>query len=464
MMYLPRFALGSVSPQLQTANSGNHKLPLVEWALYEAMNRLNTQVQAFQNHCNFHRVDAAADITGQTLRHLDFWLMGRKVCHEAFLYGAKASDLAIVNGEFAAAGYASPADSGPAPSAEQSFDALCYTLGLPRIVVFDASSAASCQLISPRRSVDGIFIQGARDAAHASELGVILESLWGAPVLGSLNTGRMNLAQFEDPNRTPEPWTCRSLLNTLVDRFMPTLKVKRLMQIASQREFNEVEPQLFARSQQLRNLRVAIAWDPAFSRYFAETVDLLELHGADVRDFSPLADERLPGDVNMVCLGYGDIERYAADLSANECMKQSVAGYIRQGGRVYAEAGGLAYLCESVQTGGGVFPMIGAVPAAAVHGDSEKRPTPRSAVLQRDTWLGEKGSVLKGYRNHEWRLRHTGQKSGAMRLTSGGSLLEIDGVIGSRLHLSIAAHPNFVKHLSRPALTHRSRLHNGVIS
>ncbi len=464
MLHLPRFALGAITPKLQQRRGGRNTLPLVEWALYEALSRLDLQVQAFQNHCNFHRVDAAADLTGQTLRHIDFWLMGRKVCHEAFAHGARSADISIVHGEFPAANYVRRGSNDPAPTAAQSFDALCYTLGLPRIVVFDATGIQPCQLLSPRRDIDGIFIQGARDADHASELAVMLEAMWGAPVLGSLNTGRMNLTQFEDPQRTPEPWTSRALINTLVDRLMPTLKLDRLMHIARSRDFHHVQPQLFARSEKLRHLRVAIAWDPAFSRYFSETVDLLEMHGADVRDFSPLADERLPGDVNMVCLGYGDIEPYAAELSANECMKQSIAGYIRRGGRVYAEAGGLAYLCESVRTPRGAFPMIGAVPAAAEHGDADRQPTPRSAVLQRSTWIGEEGSVLRGYRNHEWRLRYADGKSNAMRLTSGGSLLQCGGVIGSRLHLSIAAHPGFVQHISQPAIASRQREHGRVIS
>jgi len=451
MLYLPRFALGGITAARQASGNGKTHLPLVEWALYEALNRLDIQVQAFQNHCNFHRADAAADITGQSLRHLDFWLMGRKICHEAFLYGAGSSDVSIVNGEYPAAQHVTSPQNDDPPSTTNSFDALCYTLGLPRMVVYDAAGAGQCQLISPRRHVDGIFIQGARDASHASELAVMLEAMWGAPVLGSLNTGQMNFAALENSSRFPEPWTDRRFLTSLVDRFLPTLKVNRLMQIAGQREFRAVEPSLFGSSQQLKHLRVGIAWDRAFSRYFAETVDLLELHGAEVRDFSPLADERLPAGVNMVCLGCGDIENYAAQLSANECMKHSIAGYIRRGGKVYAEAGGLAYLCESVKTGKGEFPMTGAVPAAAFHGDRDRRPAPRRAVLLRDSWIGEKGSVLKGYRNHDWRLRPSGKQFGSSRLTSGGSLLEIDGVIGSRLHLSIAAHPGFVKQLSRRA-------------
>ena len=74
------------------------------------------------------------------------------------------------------------------------------------------------------------------------------------------------------------------------------------------------------------------------------------MRGAVVVDFSPLRDERLPEGTDIVYLGCGHPEVYAAELSANHCMKLSLRNHIRSGGRIYAEGGGLAYLCQQMET------------------------------------------------------------------------------------------------------------------
>ena len=52
-----------------------------------------------------------------------------------------------------------------------------------------------------------------------------------------------------------------------------------------------------------------------------------------------------------------------------ERVPQAGVGFVRsrRGGRVYAEGGGLAYICRSMMYGGQLYPMAGLLPAVATY-------------------------------------------------------------------------------------------------
>src|SRR5690606_21378146 len=95
-----------------------------------------------------------------------------------------------------------------------------------------------------------------------------------------------------------------------------------------------------------RPLTVAVAYDEAFRCYFPDTLDLLEHLGATVVDFSPLRDEALPLGTDIVYFGCGHPERYAEALASNHCMMLAIREHVCAGRRIYAEGGGVAYLCQ----------------------------------------------------------------------------------------------------------------------
>ena len=101
------------------------------------------------------------------------------------------------------------------------------------------------------------------------------------------------------------------------------------------------------------NVRVAVAYDDAFHCYFPDTLDMLELRGATVRVFSPLRDESLPPETDIVYLGCGSPQDHAEALAANHCMMTALKEHVCSGRRIYAEGGGLAYLCQHVETADG---------------------------------------------------------------------------------------------------------------
>ena len=82
--------------------------------------------------------------------------------------------------------------------------------------------------------------------------------------------------------------------------------------------------------------------------------------------FSPLRDECLPADTDIVYLGCGSPHEHAAALAENHCMLMALKEHVCSGKRIYAEGGGLAYLCQHVEMADGKrTPMVGALRAVA---------------------------------------------------------------------------------------------------
>jgi cobyrinic acid a,c-diamide synthase len=195
-----------------------------------------------------------------------------------------------------------------------------------------------------------------------------------------------------------------------------------------------------------------VAYDEVFNCYFPDTLDLLELQGAKVCTFSPLHDEGIPDGADVVYLGCGHPENADARLAANQCMRTSLCEHVFAGGRVYAEGGGLAYLCESIDLGDGpLTPMVGLLPAIARLNLDAPPPEPVAVTLAQGNWLGEGWSQLRGYLNRRWELIPTGHLT--RYAAEDGHELDLVGAaqaVGSRIHLNFAAQPEYLRAFFAP--------------
>jgi cobyrinic acid a,c-diamide synthase len=121
--------------------------------------------------------------------------------------------------------------------------------------------------------------------------------------------------------------------------------------------------------------RIGVARDAAFCFYYRENLDLLESAGAELVEFSPMADAALPPGLGGIYLGGGYPELHAAQLSGNRPMLESVRRFAEAGNPVYAECGGFMYLTEAIVEASGIeHSMAGLFPTRA-------RMQPRLAAL-----------------------------------------------------------------------------------
>lgn len=460
MLRLPRVALGAMQSEAETQPCS--------WALLDLLSRDGAQIQHFHSQASFSPLNAALTVTGLNSRHLDSWLMSRALCREIFVHGAANSDLAVVEGRF-------DSQQDELRSSGSRLDVLCDWLDLPRILVLDASRLADCELPDRPAQVDGVILDRLGSLCEVFRLQTCLESLWDVPVLGALEQ-RCSLQETiaKLPRGANPP---RELCRLLGDQLARFARIDRIRALASRREFPCVRPSLFraagaeappcreysgreltSRKSSCRELSlgrpltVAVAFDSVFNCYFQDTLDLLELHGANVIDFSPLRDEVLP-EADIVYLGCGHPELEAEALAANHCMLLALRNHVRGGRRVYAEGGGLAYLCEHLETPrGDLEPMLGLLPAIARLNRQRTPVRPVEVTIARDNWLAPAGTPLRGYLNSNWTLEPTGTLAEPLcEAPHEQDLMGQFQVIGSRIHLNFAAQASVLENFFQPS-------------
>jgi cobyrinic acid a,c-diamide synthase len=435
MLSLPRAAVGTVQADTD--------LHTALWALIESLRRHGLQVQSFLSRACFSRYQCTAAVAGSNPRHLDSWLMSTDLCREIFIRGTKDCDLAVIEGEF------DPVDRDDgAPGGR--LEVLCDWLDLPRLAVIDASKLDDERLRGMAEKLDGLLLDRVPDQCNADRLADDIETRHGVPVLGTLGTIsrlRAELGGVAGGTRPP-----RDLCEQLGQKFATRWSSERLMQLASRRGIDGATHEEFANGPPQGNVTIALAYDEAFNCYFPDTLDLLEARGATMLDFSPLRDELLPDDVDIVYIGCGHPECHADELSHNHCMNHALREHLRGGGRLYAEGGGLAYLCQEMEAPDGQRRrMAGLFPAIALYNGQCDSPVPVETALARSTWLAAEDSRLRGYRNPLWSLQPAGYLTSCVEQSDNPyDLVGNYRALGSLLHLDFAAEPNLLRSFLDP--------------
>jgi len=127
----------------------------------------------------------------------------------------------------------------------------------------------------------------------------------------------------------------------------------------------------------------------SFSFCYQETLGRFQF----VRFFNPETETPDFRDIDMLYLPGGYPEKHLKALVANEACRKAVKDFAEKEGRIVAECGGMMYLCKSIVTDDGEFPMCGVLPYQI---------TARKA--DRKLSLGYRRFELDGkeYRGHEF--------------------------------------------------------------
>ncbi|WP_322150381.1 cobyrinate a,c-diamide synthase [Paratractidigestivibacter sp.] len=156
--------------------------------------------------------------------------------------------------------------------------------------------------------------------------------------------------------------------------------------------------------------RIAVAHDRAFSFYYTENLRLLEQLGAELVEFSPLADRALPKATCGLYLGGGYPEVHAAELSANSGMLCCVRKAVKSGLPCVAECGGFMYLQSSIEDESGhAFPMAGVLPGSAANEGKLRHFGYVELCSQSDGLLASAYHELRAHEFHYWHSQDEGE-------------------------------------------------------
>lgn len=148
---------------------------------------------------------------------------------------------------------------------------------------------------------------------------------------------------------------CADTLADIIEEHIDWASLAAVLQLEKKSTGNAV--QVTAASGKCHNTVVALNSE-SFSFVYQETLDLMP--GATHID--PETDTALPPHTELLYLPGGYPEKHLNTLTGNTSMRQSIADYARRGGRIVAECGGMMYLCQSIVTDEGEYPMCGVLP------------------------------------------------------------------------------------------------------
>ena len=344
-------------------------------------------------------------LAGRPCRNLDSWMVPSDRLRELYARACTGADIAVVEGVMGLF------DGHPGDGAGSTAE-LAKLLGLPVVLVMDVGrlgqSAAAVALgysrLDPALKVAGVVANGVGSPGHLRLVADAVREATGLPVVGHLP----QRADLVLPERhlglvpVQEGRVEDEFFGRLVAQVEETVDLAALVRLAE----GATPPAaaatgLFPEMPLAPRATLAVARDEAFCFYYEDNLHLLGAWGARLVPFSPLRDPALPAGCDGVYLGGGFPEFFAGRLAGNQPMRESLRAAHRAGLPIYAECGGLMYLCRTLaDLDGHAHPGVGLVPAnASIKGG---RMTLGYAEVKacRDTALLREGEEARGHEFH----------------------------------------------------------------
>jgi cobyrinic acid a,c-diamide synthase len=154
-----------------------------------------------------------------------------------------------------------------------------------------------------------------------------------------------------------------------------------------------------------RRYRIAVSADSCFFMQYHDNLDLLRYFGAEIVPFSPLADRSLPSRTKGVYICGGRMKDYGSNLANNVLGKSSIKSFIDEGGILYSEGAGTAYLSKTFTVDGITYEGVGILDGDAVLDSAQVEPSVCVASAIYPHLLGDVGCELLGIHSKEWHYK-----------------------------------------------------------
>jgi cobyrinic acid a,c-diamide synthase len=326
-------------------------------------------VRGFKVGPDFIDPQYLAAVTGSPVPSLDPWFLEGPALRRHYATWARGADLCLAEGVMGL--YDGKRDE---PFGRYSSAEAARRLGLPVLLVLNArkagvtlaTQALGLMKADPRLKFAGVILNQAMGAKTVALIAPAIKKLCGLPVLGWLPT----LPALAMPERhlgltaPSELSAWEKRLQAALPEAAKTLNLKAILKAA--KKVGPTDPARRPSPVPTRkaSFRLALALDEAFHFYYPENLAFLESLGAELSFFSPLRSKSLPKHAQGLLIGGGFPESFAARLAANASLRKAVKAQIAQGLPVWAECGGLMWLCKRLQDlKGKAHPMVGSLPA-----------------------------------------------------------------------------------------------------
>lgn len=391
--------------------------------------------------------------TGVSSRNLDSFFMSDGQIRQSFKNGMTSShaDYGIIEGVRGLYEGISPTnDIGSTSSIAKALNSPVILIINSRSLVRSAAAMTlGFKVLDSRIDIEGVILNNVKSQKHYLKTKEAVEKLANTRVLGGIE--RDNSISMEQRHLGLIPAVEQERISGLVEKWGELIRenidLDALMEIMDNSNpiINEYEP-IWSPNKTKHKTRIAVPFDEAFNFYYKENLEALEYNNAKIEYFSPIHDEQLPS-VDALYIGGGYPEIFKKELSKNTTMLESIKEFSQDNHPIYAECGGLMYLCKTIDS----LPMVDVFP---YHSMLTKRVQGLSytiAHVQRDNPILKKNTTYHGHEFHYSKVEYTGSNSNdfAFSMRRGvGITGKYDGLLknntlASYIHTHTACLPDF---------------------
>ncbi len=358
-------------------------------------------------------------VTGAASVNLDSWAMSGKLLDALAAQAADGADIFVIEGVMGL--FDGAAGTPGAPGRRGATADLAARFGLPVVLVLDVSrqvqSAAALvrgfAAHDPAVRIAGVILNGVGSEWHRAVVAEAIAALDVAVVgavpheatlaLPERHLGLVQAGEHADLKTLIDRLAAMAERHLDLDAIMASAAPLAIAAATNGTAHAPAAPAVPPPGQ-----RIALAQDQAFSFVYPHLIEAWRRAGAEILQFSPLADEPPPERADCCWLPGGYPELYSEKLAAARrfCEKLRCFAETRP---VHGECGGYMVLGQTLEDAAGRrHAMTGLLGHATSFANRKLHLGYRTARLLCDSVLGCKGTLLRGHEFHYASLQSAG--------------------------------------------------------
>ncbi len=383
--------------------SGDSGKTIVSLSILAALRRRGLKVAPFKKGPDYIDPAWLSEAAGFPCRNLDTYLAGFDSVLNAFTTYSHGAEMSVVEGNRGLF-------DGKDAKGTHSTAGLARLLSAPLLLVVNTTKTTrtiaaiikGCLEFEPKTHIAGVILNKVAGERHQRVITESIEQYTGLPVVGAIP----KLGKDADiiPGRhlglvpPAEYMAADGVTDKLCQIAESYLDLDKIIDIAQHApRLNEVKTT--AKKTETPSVRIGYFKDSVFTFYYPENLEALQAHGAKLVPVSSLTDSKLP-EIDALYIGGGFPETHAQQLSLNQSLMESVKAAANRNLPIYAECGGLIYLCRSLKWKDQAFSMAGVFPL-----DLEMSVKPvghgyTKGTVDTDGPYFKAGMVIKGHEFH----------------------------------------------------------------
>lgn len=354
LVSLPRLVIAGIS--------GDSGKTLLSLALVAGFKKGGKSVAPFKKGPDYIDPAWLSAIAATPCRNLDTFLVPADKVHSSFLKYSQGFDLSLIEGNRGLF-------DGRNVEGEQSTAELARMTGSPILLVINcakvtrtvAAIVKGCLEFERGLRFAGVILNRVAGERHKRIITDAIEEYCGIPVLGSIPNLRDKSVTIPERHLgliPPAEFTTDAQFERNLALLAEThLDLERIYNAARKAKPLEMIPSP-VQSTSSSHVRIGYFSDSVFTFYYPENLERLTELGAELVPISSLSEPKLP-ELDGLYIGGGFPETHAGKLGDNQALMQSVKTAADSGMPIYAECGGLIYLCRNLKWNQNSFPMAG---------------------------------------------------------------------------------------------------------